>query len=237
MGAEAGDRPKPHGSGRHVDFILLVSLVATSASIAEALAHAGWLGGTIVTALLTLTWLIYAYAIGNRFLVALWIFGIAAGMTELWADCDVVERGILVYAGGGPFIACSPLYMPFGWATELAELGFLAHFLLWHLHWPMKRSILVTALVSASQMPLSEYLARSAGLWHYQHVSMLFGAVPYFIIASEFLAALPLAPIAAFLHRVKEPARPISMWWAVAVGLLLGVWIRIAAAISLWLFP
>ena len=234
--AVAETPPKYHGSGRHVDVIILMSMVATVASFAEALVHGGWIAGTIVTSLLTIAWLVYAFAIDNRFLVDLWLFGITAGLAELASDCVIVHRNILVYAGGGPFVACSPLYMPFGWATELAEFAFLAHVLLWHLGWSVPRTMIVTALVSASQMPLSEYLARSAHLWHYQDVPMFLNTVPYFIISTEFLVALPLPLITNFLHRVKERSRLISMWWGVAMGLLLGVWILIAASISLWFF-
>jgi len=221
-------------TSRH--FVMLALVLGTIAAILEAYVDGGWIAATAVTALLNVSWLYYSIAFGNRYMLALWFFGVVAGFVELWSDCAAVERNILVYDHGGPFIACSPVYMPFGWATELAELGFIARVLLHHVGLSVPIAMLATATFGALQMPLGEYLARSSGLWYYQNVPMLFGVVPYLVISSEFLIAAPLPLIARFLHRTKEVDDTITLWWTIPLGLLFGLWIRIAAQISLELF-
>lgn len=152
----------------------------------------------------------------DLFLKKLLVFGIAAGITELLADCWLVQTtGTLIYANNEPMIACSPLYMPFAWAVLLIQIGYLG----WLISRKKKMlvSILITTFIGFAVIPLFEHWAKAAGWWYYDNTVMVLNT-PYYIILAEGLicSVLPFF----FKHIHKKQFR-----WQLPLGIIEGLWI------------
>jgi len=150
-----------------------------------------------------------------------------AGWVELLTDWYFIEVvPALVYPWEGPFVASSPLYMPFAWMIVLWPLGLVARWM--DRRWGIAAATICVCLIGGLNMPFFEYLAERAGWWHYEGVLGI-GNVPFFVIVAEALtaAALPLA------FRITERRRHLV---AIGVGTALGMWIFVAAQIGFALF-
>ncbi len=120
----------------------------------------------------------------------LFLFGMVVGWTELLNDTWLVRQGILVYDPGGPFVIDTPLYMPFCWALIFVTTGTIGYALQQKLG-PLKAP-LAMAVISGLYIPGFEAIAAKADWWFYQHVPMLLGLAPWFVVLGEALLALPL---------------------------------------------
>jgi hypothetical protein len=159
----------------------------------------------------------------------LFIVGLMAGVIELFTDA-AGERVVhsLSYPPGEPLLWASPFYMPLAWALVLMQLGYLG----WRLrglageHLPLWGAVLLTALAGALLVPYDEEMAYHAGWWQYAQAPRL-GHTPFYVVLFEgaVAAALPL------LYFHLEQRRHS---YAVAMGLLLGLWMPCAALIA-WL--
>jgi len=150
------------------------------------------------------------------------------GWVELLADWYFIEVvPALVYQPEGPFVASSPLYMPFAWMMMLWSLGLVARWM--DRRWGLAAATIGVCLIGGLNMPLYEYLAEQAGWWYYEGVSGI-GNAPFFVMVAEALtaAALPLA------FRITERRRHLVV--AIGVGAALGAWIFVAAQIGFALF-
>lgn len=180
-----------------------------------------WLGWRLATANTASTLALLAgwWAWMRDGVLGRWLaFGLAAGVVELPVDAWLVERAgrSLVYPPGGvePLIWDSPVYMPFAWAIILVQIGVISAWLRRRLG--VVAGAVVTALVAGVNIPFYEHLAHDAHYWSYERTPMLLGA-PYYVIVSEFLLALPLAPLGLLVER-RHGA------WSLALGALEGAW-------------
>lgn len=158
----------------------------------------------------------FAFRQNDMFLKKLLVFGIAAGVTELLADCWLVQStGTLIYANNEPMIACSPLYMPFAWAVLLIQIGYLG--------WLISRnekmyvSIIATTFLGFAVIPLFEHWAKNAGWWYYTNTEMFLNT-PYYIILAEGLICSILPFFFAHIHRKNYK-------WQLPLGIIEGLWI------------
>lgn len=177
----------------------------------------GWKSGFILSIGMYLIILVFAFLTSDTFLKKLLVFSIVAGITELLADCWLVQTTqTLVYASGEPMIACSPMYMPFAWAVILMQVGYIG----WLVGGVEKVwvTILITAVIGILVIPLFEYWAKGADWWYYHNTRMILGTTPYFIALGEGLlcAILPLF----FRIVVKKGVLTAGL-----LGLFEGLWI------------
>jgi hypothetical protein len=165
----------------------------------------------------------FAFRQNDYFLKKLLAFGLAAGITELLADCWLVmETGTLVYANDEPMLACSPLYMPFAWAVILIQIGYLGWLLT--LEEKMWVSIVATTFIGFAVIPLFEHWAKGAGWWYYQKCAMI-GNTPWYIILAEGM-------ICSFLPLLFHHIHRRSFYLQIPLGILQGLWIWVAYFIS-----
>jgi len=211
------------GFTREAKFIFTTILVTLVVAAVSSYMHAGWKSAFALS--LGMFSVIAGYAIWAKdtFLYRLLLFGILAGLTELFADCWLVRStGTLVYENSEPMLACSPLYMPFAWAVILVQVGYLGWLIAGHK--PLWISMLATMFIGLLFIPLFEHLAKGAGWWYYKDCLMIFNT-PYYIIMGEGLICMTL-PLFFTIQSHK------NYGLAAAFGLLQGLWIWGAYYIS-----
>ncbi len=181
----------------------------------------------LVEVFLTIYLLVWLLARGIRPLLGrLLLAGIIAGICELFTDAagQSVAHS-LIYPAGALMLWASPLYMPLSWTVVLTHLGYVSWRLRALLGW--RRAALLSGILGAIQIPIYEELAYYGGWWRYKPVHLMIGHTPIYVLLFEGLivAALPL-----FYDRIERRS-----WGQVALlGVIVGVWIPIAALVS-WL--
>jgi hypothetical protein len=176
-------------------------------ALASAKYHLGWLSATVSVGLTGAMLFVFCWRHREPFFMRVFVFGLAAGVVELINDTWLVQKDILVYDPGGPYVIDTPLYMPFTWALLFITNCSVALWLVQKMGkvW----GTLVTALVAGLYIPGFEAIAAKADWWYYQHVTM-WGPAPAFVILSEAMLAVPLPWMSGLLTKKK---------WPVAVGL------------------
>ena len=173
---------------RRTKLVVACMLLGSAWSFASSIFGGGWASATAITALITAIDLAFIIRYRDTLFARLFVFGLAAGFTELIADAWLVDATqTLVYSQGGPFVWRSPLYMPFAWGNIVAALGYIG----WRLgrDWPPLFAALAMATFGAFYIPAFEYWAAGADWWTYRNTTAL-GAAPLSIIAAEFLIIL-----------------------------------------------
>jgi hypothetical protein len=168
----------------------------------------------------------FALKRNDLFLKKLLLFGVAAGFTELLADCWLVKNtGTLIYPQQEPMIACSPFYMPFAWAVLLIQIGYLG----WLISFAEKMwvSILATTVIGFLVIPLFEHWAKDAGWWYYINCKMI-GNTPWYIILAEGL-------ICSFMPLLYRHIHHRHFALQLPLGVIQGLWIWTSYAISFYL--
>lgn len=204
-------------------FIGLANLVALVIALVSAKFHLGWVSATASVLVTGAMLLWFCLSHPEPFFARVFVFGLAAGFVELINDTWLVQKDILVYPEGGPFIIDTPLYMPFTWALLFITNCSVA---LWF--WNRVggvRAALLTALLSGLYIPGFEAIAAKANWWFYQDVRML-GAAPAFVVLSEALLALPLPWMASRLAGG-------SVRMALGLGAVEGLFIFLTTLIAL----
>jgi hypothetical protein len=168
---------------------------------------------------------LYLWRSRDSLVAHLVVFGIAAGLVELLADCMGVRLGDLVYPAAGPHIACSPLYMPLAWVAGVVPLAYCALWLKGRFAGWL--AALLSGGLGALYIGLFEYLAKGAGEWYYRLQPQLFDTVPWAVIVAEFLIGLVLPALVA-----RVETRPIG-WATIGYGVLFGLWMAVAGALAL----
>jgi hypothetical protein len=154
-----------------------------------------------------------------RWSTNLYVFGQAVGWTELLADAWLVQHTqTLVYPSGGPFVWCSPLYMPFAWGGLLTSNILLGVVI--HRRTSLLRASLLITVLTGIYIPAYEYIAHASGWWSYRDTPMLFDVVPIYIVLGEALVGVPLVWVGTRLEQVTA-ARAALL--GCAVGLLIFV--------------
>lgn len=196
-------------------FVVLTMILSLGGSVVSALIQGGWQSAMALN--LIVDAVIVGYIIRNRdgLLLRLLILAVVAGLIEvIVSDPYFVKNGTLVYEPAGPFIIDSPLYMPFGWAYVLLQIGYIAWWVLQQ-RGPVVAMVVAT-LMGGTNIPIYEALARHADWWVYKDVPMLLGA-PYYVILGEAFIGMALP----FVVRPLEGRPVITSVW---MGLLLGAW-------------
>ena len=200
---------------------------ALAGNVVSAIGKLGWPSAAAITAIVIVLDIWFIWRHRDTVLLHWLLFGIVAGWLELIADWWVVaSTGTLVYPGPEPRIWASPAYMPFAWATMLAQVGVIALWMRQRL--PLLAATVLTALIAAGYIPLYESLAKWANWWHYVDTPMLLNA-PFYVIAGEFITALPLAPMVPALAQGR-------LRWTVGLAVALGIWMVPAFMIGYRLF-
>ncbi len=206
-------------------FVLFTIALLLLLDVISSIYGLGWKAITATTALilaLDVAWIVLRK---DRALLGWLVFGLVAGYAELVADWWLVRTGTLVYPQNEPMIWDSPAYMPAAWAVVLTQIGYLSGWL--RTKYPVEKAAFATALFAGVNIPVYEHLAKGANWWHYDHTPMVFAA-PYYVIAAEFLLALPLAYWADRIVRG-------SLRRSVLFGLAEGVVMLAAVLIAYWL--
>lgn len=201
---------------KEVRFVLFTLFITVGVAAVSALFKLGWKSafGLAVGMYILLTW--FAFKQNDTFLKKLLVFGIAAGIAELLADCWLVNStGTLIYTEGEPMIACSPLYMPFAWAVLLIQIGYLG----WLISQKEKMwvSMLASTIIGFAVIPLFEHWAKGAGWWYYVNTKMILNT-PWYIILAEGLICCFLPLFFAHIHNKNYR-------WQLPLGIIEGLWI------------
>ncbi|HEX9134813.1 MAG TPA: hypothetical protein VF844_21215 [Ktedonobacteraceae bacterium] len=179
---------------------------------------------------LLLAALLLALLIGGRstrpLLGRLMLAGLVAGICELFTDASGQQLvHSLIYPPGELTIWASPIYMPLTWMVTLTYLGYLGWRIRALLGWRI--AILLCGLVGAIDIPLFEEMSYNGGWWRYMPARLMLGHTPAYVSLFEGLvvAALPLV-----FDRIERRS-----WFEVAaIGVIIGVWMAIAA-LTAWL--
>ena len=226
MTATAPTNPTPIPiTKRDWHFLLIANVVAMVIAVISAKYALGWKSATASTVISAGMLAVFCIRHSEPLFVRLLVFGLAVGFTELLNDTWLIDKKILIYDPGGPFIIDTPLYMPFCWALIFVTNGTVAVWLSQKLGGGIKAA-LAMALISGMYIPGFEALAAKADWWHYQNVPMLMGA-PAFVILGEALLALPLPWMCVTLARRNFG---VALGLGVLEGLI--VWLTTAIAMS-----
>lgn len=184
----------------------------------------GWVGATLGVAQ-GLAWtLLLIVRHPSRWITNIVLFGLAAGFVELAADLWLVHGvEVLVYPPHGPFLLASPAYMPFAWLGMLT--GGMAVGVAARRRLSRAAATFVVSLASGLYIPLYELLALHAEWWHYDHPTLILGAVPLSIVLGEVLLALPLVLVTERLGRLGPLA-------ACGLGVAEGAWILVSYRVA-----
>ena len=213
---------------RRVRFIVFSVLLGIVWSLASSMMAVGPITAYIIVGIQCALYLGYTLRYRDGLIARLFLFSIAAGLTELLADWWLVEQtGSLLYDPSGPFLVQSPLYMPLSWALILIPLGYLGIQLGGYVSLPW--ATVLTAVGGAAYIPLYEHWATGARWWAYRSATMI-GGVPWFIIVGELLLVLPLPLLLARVDRTKA-------WITTLLGIVEGLWIWGAYSISYGVIP
>jgi hypothetical protein len=187
-----------------------------------------WLYVGIIDLLLSA--LLLALLIGGRatrpLLGRLMLVGLVAGICELFTDASGQQFvHSLIYPPGELTIWASPIYMPLTWLVTLTYLGYIGWRLRALLGW--RFAILLCGLVGAIDIPLFEEMSYNGGWWQYLPTRLMLGHTPAYVSLFEGLvvAALPLV-----FDRIERR----SWFEGAAVGVIIGIWMAIAA-LTAWL--
>jgi hypothetical protein len=177
-------------------------------SMAVTLVGAGvgaWLGKPTVFGLTAFV-VISLLLIGSRLtrssrLSWLLLFGLVAGVLELWADWVHVAylRSLSYMDYFGFKILASPSYMPVGWWLTVVQFGYLA--LRLGDHWPEWFAIAATTALGMSVPPWYEEFAAPAKAWHYTPVALMLSNTPVWVILTYGGCMFAISSLALLLYR------------------------------------
>lgn len=208
---------------KEVRFVIITLGLTVLIAALSANFRLGWGSGFVLAIGMycVLAW--FAFKQNDLFLKKLLVFGIAAGVVELLADCWLIQKtATLIYATNEPMIACSPLYMPFAWAVLLIQIGYLG--------WLISReekmwvSIIATTFIGFAVIPLFEHWAKDAGWWHYVNCRMIFNT-PWYIILAEGMICSFMPFFFSHIHLKKFTMQ-------LPLGILQGLWIWVSYFIA-----
>lgn len=213
----------------HQRFIFILCTLGFVAAwiIINSFYKTGWITALILSCLVLIVDFVYVIKKDDQFLGKLVLFGLAAGVTELLADAWLVDQTkTLFYEHGEPLLVDSPIYMPIAWAVVLVQIGYIGYWI------AQRKGLLIgtlaAGLIGGVIIPIYESCAKGAGWWFYNDPEHMLWNAPYYIILGEFILALALPCLFVQIRRRQ-------FYWAVPLGVLMGLWIWVAYAISLTL--
>lgn len=150
-----------------------------------------------------------AFRLKSQRLTWLLVFGLTAGLLELWADwLHVSALKTLVYTDYFGFkLFESPSYMPIGWWLTCVEFGYIA------LRLSETRSIaFVAGIVSVMGMlipPWYEEFAKPARAWYYTTHHLMISNTPLWIILTYGGCMFGIAMLAMFSYSPNKWGRAV----------------------------
>ncbi len=203
--------------------VVITMVITVAASIVGALFAPGWVLPTAVNILVDGAFIAFIWIRRDSILGRLFLMGIVAATIELLiSDPTFVQRHVLVYMPGGPFVVDSPLYMPMSWIFLIVQIGSLSR---WCIEkWGLGTAVAIMGALGAINGPSYEYLAQYSKLWIYQDCWMIRG-LPIFVIVSELLIGMSL-PLAV----VRLPGLTLPL--TVLVGIVIGLWTWITGVVT-----
>jgi hypothetical protein len=179
-----------------------------------------------VTALTVIGLLFIAWSVTHSPRLSwLLVFGLVAGVLELWADwVHVVYFHSLVYTDYFGFrLLASPSYMPIGWWLTVVQFGYLA--LRLADRWPAWSAVGVPTALGMTLPPWYEEFAPSARAWYYPPHGMMLSHTPLWIIFTYGGCMFAIASSAVLLYRPQAWGR------AVIAGIFTGAGIMFSGVI------
>jgi hypothetical protein len=137
------------------------------------------------------------------------IFGLIAGILELWADwIHVTQIKSLVYTDtfGFPLLA-SPAYMPIGWWLTVVQFGYLA--LRLNERWPSWAAAGAVTLLGMSLPPWYEEFAAPAKAWYYRPSGVMLSHTPLWVILTYGGCMFGIAAMALLNYRPQAWGRAV----------------------------
>lgn len=206
-------------------FIAIANVVALVIAGVSAKYQLGWKAASASVVVSSVMLAVFCLRHPEPLFARLLVFGLGVGFAELLNDTWLIDKNILIYDPGGPFIWKTPLYMPFCWALIFVTNGTIAAWLYGKLGG--LKGALAMAAISGLYIPGFEATAAKALWWHYEHVKMLFGLAPDFVVLGEALLALPLPVMVVFFARRNFG---IALGLGILEGLI--VWLTTALALA-----
>jgi hypothetical protein len=191
------------------DRLVGLSLIMTLSGIilGAILSNPNFLGMTAVLVILVL--ILGWFPTRSTRLAWLLVFGLIAGILELWSDwVHVTQIHSLVYTDYFGFkLLASPSYMPIGWWLTVVQFGYLA--LRLNERWPSWVSIGVVTLLGTSIPPWYEEFAASAKAWFYPPSGMMVSNTPLWVIFTYGGCMFGIATMALINYRPQAWGRAI----------------------------
>ncbi|HEX3047479.1 MAG TPA: hypothetical protein VHY08_22195 [Bacillota bacterium] len=137
------------------------------------------------------------------------LFGIVAGVLELWSDWLHVEKlGNLVYTDHFGFrLLASPSYMPVGWWLTSVQFGYLA--LRIRERWSALATVALISLLGMSFPSWYEEFAAPAKAWYYTPSRIMLSHTPLWIIFTYGGCMFGIATACLLCYRPKGWGRAI----------------------------
>lgn len=174
-----------------------------------------------VTALAVVSLLLIAWKVTRSPRLGwLLLFGLVAGVLELWADwVHVVHFQSLVYTAYFGFqLLASPWYMPLGWWLTVVQFGYLA--LRLSERWPSWFGVGLATGVGMVLPPWYEELAVRAGAWHYRPSGSMLANTPVWVIFTYGGCAFAMATLAIVFYRPQAWGRAVLAGLCTAASLM-----------------
>lgn len=164
------------------DKLILISLLVTFGGIilGAILREPRLYGITAIIVILTI--IAGTYLTRSPRLSWLLLFGVTAGVLELWADwIHVASLKSLVYTDYFGFkLLESPSYMPIGWWLTCVQFGYIA--LRLREKWPDRTVVGIISIMGMFLPPWYEEFAKPARAWYYTTSHLLISNTPLWII-------------------------------------------------------
>lgn len=174
-----------------------------------------------VTALAVMGFLIIGWWMtGSARLAWLLIFGVAAGVLELWADwVHVTHFGSLVYTDYFGFrLLASPSYMPIGWGLTVVQFGYLA--LRLRDRWKPWIAVSAVTILGMALPPWYEELAAPAQAWYYTTGGPMLSHTPVWIIFTYGGCMFAIATTALIGYQPRSWGRAVLGGLFTAAGIM-----------------
>ena len=164
------------------------------------------------------------------------VFGLVAGVLELWADwVHVVYFHSLVYTDYFGFqLLVSPSYMPIGWWLTVVQFGYVA--LRLADRWPAWLAVGVPTALGMSLPPWYEELAAPARAWYYPPHGVMLSHTPLWIIFTYGGCMFAIASSAVLLYRPQAWGRAMMAGLFTAAGIMFSgvLWFELLGGGKSW---
>ena len=183
--------------------VLTLGGVGLGALVAEP-----WVFGITALTVFALLFIVWSVTRSLR-LSWLLVFGLVAGVLELWADwVHVVYFHSVVYtAYFGSQLLASPSYMPIAWWLTVVQFGYLA--LRLADRWPAWVAIGISTALGMTLPPWYEEFAAQARAWFYPPHGMMVSHTPLWVIFTYGGCMFAIASSAVLLYRPRAWGRAV----------------------------